>query len=109
MKLNKVNHRRETASGGSAIRNACLASRLKILAQVAKVKEAVFTESLVAVKAHEHLLRLALNEAEAAAWQTKYPHLLFPTLATEKAQAVIAWNRRQQSISRKNPILALAA
>jgi len=33
----------------------------------------------------------ALNEAEAAAWQTMFPHLVFPALATEKVQAAIAW------------------
>lgn len=109
MKLKSTNRSRENAGVGSVVRNACLTSCQKILAQVAKAKEAVFTESFKALKTHEHLLRLALNEAEATAWQTKYPHLLFPILATEKAQAVIAWNRRQQSIRRKNPILGLAA
>jgi hypothetical protein len=109
MKLKSTNRSRENAGVASAVRKACLASRQKILAQVAKTKEAVFAESFGALKTHEHLLRLALNEAEATAWQTRYPHLLFPTLAMEKAQGVIAWNRRQQSIRRKNPILGLAA
>jgi hypothetical protein len=56
--------------------------------------------------APERLLRLALNEAEAAAWETMYPHLVFPALASEKAQAVAAWNAHQQSVWRSSPIAA---
>jgi hypothetical protein len=44
------------------------------------------------------MLRLALNEAEALAWQTLYPHLVFPDLAAEKVRGVAAWNSRQQLI-----------
>jgi hypothetical protein len=32
------------------------------------------------------------------AWQTAYPHLLFPTLAAEKARAVADWAGHQKSI-----------
>lgn len=108
MKLENTNGNTVNTRIGSAVRNACLASCQKILAQVAKVRASVFAESIKALQSHEHLLRLALNEAEATAWQTKYPHLVFPTLATEKVQAVIAWNERQQSIRHKTPILGLA-
>ena len=31
------------------------------------------------------ILHLALNEAEALAWQNGFPELIFPTLALEKA------------------------
>jgi hypothetical protein len=55
------------------------------------------------------VFRLALNEAEALAYQTEFPHLVFPVLATEKAEAVAAWQRRQQSIRRAEKILAFAA
>src|SRR6266850_5095050 len=51
------------------------------------------------------VFQLALNEAEAIAWQTGFPHLLFPMLATEKARAVAAWHERQKSIQRTEPIL----
>jgi hypothetical protein len=77
--------------------------------QIAGVKEAIFAESSRALTAPERLVRLALNEAEAAAWQTTYPHLFFPTLAMEKVQAVAAWNARQQSMRQRSPIIALAA
>ena len=46
----------------------------------------------------EHLLQLALNEAEALAHETGFPLLTFPTLAREKVQAVAAWQLRQQGI-----------
>ena len=55
------------------------------------------------------VLELALNEAEAIAWQTGFGHLLFPVLAWEKARAVAEWHTRQQSIRRTEPILAFDA
>ena len=62
----------------------------KLVAQIAQTKQAVLNEFRQTFQTNEHLLRLALNEAEAAAWQTGVPHLVFPMLATEKAQAVAA-------------------
>jgi hypothetical protein len=50
-----------------------------------------------------------LNEAEALAWQTSYPHLLFPELAVEKVQAVAAWQTRQESVQRHHTLFAEAA
>ncbi len=83
---------------GTSLKRACVGSCQKVLAQVARVKAAIFAEARAALGAQQHLLRLALNEAEAQAWQTEYPHLVFPVLATEKVQAVAAWSRRQQSL-----------
>jgi hypothetical protein len=34
---------------------------------------------------------VALNEAEALAWETEYPQLVFPTLAEEKIAAISSW------------------
>jgi len=87
----------------------CLASCQKLLAQIEKVKDAILAEFRETRETHEQLLRLALNEAEALAWQTAYPHLVFPMLATEKAQAVAAWEARQQSIRGTRAPLPLAA
>jgi hypothetical protein len=39
----------------------------------------------------ERLFRVALNEAEALAWETEYPQLVFPSLAEEKIEAISAW------------------
>ena len=100
MKRNSANQNRENAKLGTAFRKNCLASCQKIFARIAKVKEAILHESFRTLRAHEHLLRLVLNEAETVAWQTMYPHLIFPTLATEKVQAVIAWDAKLQSLRR---------
>jgi len=86
-----------------------LASRQKLAAQVQKTKAGIFDEFRAARKSHERLLRLALMEAEALAAQTDYPHLLFPTLAREKAEAVVAWEARQESIRRTQRTQLLAA
>lgn len=37
------------------------------------------------------LFQVALNEAEALAWETEYPQLVFPTLAEEKIAAISSW------------------
>jgi hypothetical protein len=44
------------------------------------------------------LARLALNEAEALAWQTGVPHLVFPELADEKIRELAAWRERQMAV-----------
>jgi len=55
------------------------------------------------------VFRLALNEAEALAWQTQYPHLVFPILAQEKVLAIAAWHERQTALRRQEPVLSFAA
>ena len=55
------------------------------------------------------LLRLALNEAEALAWQSGFPELIFPTLAEEKAGKVAIWHERQMSVQQARPHHTLAA
>jgi len=91
------------------LRKACGSCCRKIRAQIAGAKEAIFAEYSRVFSAPERLVRLALNEAEAAAWQTKFPHLFFPTLAVEKVGAVAAWNARQQTVRENSPVIVLAA
>ncbi|SRR6266496_857415 len=55
------------------------------------------------------LVRLALDEAEALAWQAGFSHLFFPVLAMEKVSAVAAWHARQQSLRKTQPIRWFAA
>ena len=87
---------------------ACLGMCRQILAQIRKARQAIYAEYREALQTHDHLLRLALNEAEALAWETKYPHLVFPTLAKEKLQAVADWKRHQLFVQRTNPVFATA-
>jgi hypothetical protein len=87
----------------------CVASCQKLIAQLKKAKDGIEAEYRDTVAAHGQLLHLALNEAEAIAFETDYPHLVFPTLALEKAQAVANWNTHQHAIRRVRPTLSLAA
>lgn len=81
-----------------------------ILDQVNRAKEAILGEATVTLSGRSHTLRLAVNEAEALAWQTRYPHLVFPTLAAEKVSAVAAWESRQSALRKSSEeAFALAA
>lgn len=84
----------------TTLKKACLAACQKVLERIARAKEMIFDEARGTFRAQEHLLRLALNEAEAEAWQTAYPDLVFPDLATEKMQAIVAWDTKFQTLRR---------
>src|SRR5262245_21066767 len=90
-------------------RTVCLSSCRKHCVQIEQAKEDIVADFHEALKDQEHLLHLALKEAEAIAWQTGFPELVFPTLAIEKVQAVAVWHARQQSMWRRNSTLAFAA
>ena len=109
MKLNEINRNSGNAEAGARFGTGSRASCWKALARVAQARETIFAEASPALRSQERLLRLVLNEAEAVARQTPYPHLVFPTLATEKVQSVIAWNKRQQSLRETDRDLVLAA
>jgi hypothetical protein len=109
MKSKQMNEVRVEAGGGSAFNTLCLRSCRKILAQIRKAKDTIFAEARGTLDTHGRMLQLALNEAEALAWQTEYPHLVFPALAVEKVRAVADWNRHQRSVWRTDPLFALAA
>jgi len=93
---------------GTTLKQACLGACSKIAAQVARAKDAILAESRQLLGAPERMVQLALNEAEAVAWQTEYPHLVFPALAMEKVQNVAAWNHRQASVrsASRSPVWA---
>jgi hypothetical protein len=93
MKTNKCDSRatrRDTSFGVSL--NSCR----QLLEQVGAVKESLLREFGEALEGYEQVLRAALNEAEALAWQTPYPHLVFPVLAREKALFAREWAAHQQ-------------
>ena len=78
----------------------CAASCQKLINGIAQVRRSILTEVRSRIGLSDRMARLALNEAEALAWQTDYPHLLFPALALEKVQSAADWNRRQQNLRR---------
>jgi hypothetical protein len=99
----KTESLKNTENPSSNFANACLACCLKVMEQITRVKQIVLDEFQDIVVAHQKLLRLAVNEAEALAYETDYPHLVFPALAEEKAQQVAAWEARQQMIAGYTP------
>lgn len=93
----------------SNIAAACATSCRSVLAKIKDLKERIVGEFREQFGAPEPLLRLALNEAEALAWETDYPQLVFPVLATEKAQAVARWQVRQRIVHSGPTAFAFAA
>jgi sugar lactone lactonase YvrE len=75
---------------------------------LARAKQAVLYEYAPRVGENVRLLRLALNEAEALAWQTDFPHLFFPALAAEKAETAASWHQRQRALRRSEGEVAFA-
>ena len=93
---------------GAASPTLTTASCLKLMAGMHRVKSAVRHEFRAGAGRNGRLLQLALNEAEALAWETDFPLLVFPTLAREKAEEAVAWNERQQALLRSRPLLEAA-
>ncbi|HTB84576.1 MAG TPA: hypothetical protein VK742_13050 [Candidatus Sulfotelmatobacter sp.] len=74
-----------------------------------QVKADVYARYQKLMGANEHLLRLALFEADSLAQQTGFARLFFPQLAVEKAENVARWQSRQHFLLRSNTHYALAA
>ncbi len=87
-------------------RSLALCRKAVALTRTAKAR--ILSEYRNKRQEQQHLVHLALNEAEALAWETDYPYLLFPTLAAEKVQGVLTWLGRQQFIHRTQPRLTWA-
>jgi hypothetical protein len=100
MKSKQIYGDREKTDDRNTIGKACLKSCKRILAQIKRVKAAVLAEAHNTLKVQDLMLRQAVNEAEALAWQTLYPHLVFPTLAAEKIQGLAVWGNRQRSLQK---------
>ncbi len=98
MNTKPMNEGGENTGTRSAFTNACRECYQKVIAQIRAAKDAILAESRDLLGVQEQVLKLVLNEAEALAWQTLYPHLVFPELATEKVRAIDGWNRHQRAI-----------
>jgi hypothetical protein len=107
--MNTAENNNEQLSSKQNFTAACIGACEKIADQLSQAKHSLVAEFKDALKTQEALLRLAIVEADAIAWQTEYPHLLFPSLAVEKLQTAIGWQSRQQSLLRLQPAYALAA
>ncbi len=87
----------------------CLSSCRNLLAKIDILKQRLFRQFSAEVNGSDRVLRGALNEAEALAWQTPFPHLFFPELAQEKAVAATQWARRQEQLQARGFSMAFAA
>ena len=65
--------------------------------------EILFELSPKSVDELQHL-KLALNEAEALAFSTPFPGLMFPALASEKIKSWSEWQRRQNGLRSQDPM-----
>ena len=98
----------ETATNRN-LAEICLASCQKLVAQIKDAKDRILAEFQELFGTYDQPIRLALNEAEALAWQTPYPQLFFPDLAAEKVQAVMARLSHDRPVRRANPAFTLRA
>ena len=111
----KANNRKASSKLTETARNraertarAAASERREIAVQFTNIKNGLAREFGTALGGHGQLLKSALNEAEALAWQTGYPHLFFPVLAEEKAVAVNRWAARQRRVREASREMALA-
>jgi hypothetical protein len=103
-----TNHIDEQLAGDQTLTNRCIQSCKQLLAGIESVKTKIANDFQETLELSGQSLQLALNEAEALAWQTAYPHLLFPALALEKVQAAAAWQTRQRSLHQHRSVFAEA-
>jgi hypothetical protein len=102
--MNTTNENKNNAE--QTFGNLCRQSYKALLAEIEQAKNTIVNDFHETLDAHGNLFRLALNEAEALALQTDYPHLVYPTLAMERVQAVVAWRGRQRSVQQRHSVFA---
>jgi hypothetical protein len=73
-----------------------IVSSAKLIVGLEQAKRELATEHKFELP--ERLFWVALNEAEALAWETEYPQLVFPALAEEKIEAMSAWYGHGESL-----------
>jgi hypothetical protein len=103
-----TNRRAVENNGTRKFAVACAEQCQKLGALLAEAKESLIAEFKETYEIHERLLHLVINEAEALACETEYPHLVFPGLALEKVRVAANWHERQGLI-RRDASLAFAA
>ncbi len=98
------NTKQQNQTGEFAERLSPLAQSAEFCQEVADRVRALKAELLenfrrdFALTSNGHLIRRALDEAEALAWLTPFPQLFLPELAEEKVQELRLWWDRQQQV-----------
>src|SRR5690349_11549615 len=98
MNMKTINETEDATQASPTFTQLCLNSCRKLISGLNEAREAIADEYRQTLAAHKHLVHLALNEAEAMAWETEFPFLVFPTLAREKVQALADWQAHQQTV-----------
>ncbi len=88
------------------VSDLCFASYQKLVAGIEDAKRNLAAQFHGQEAVPDQLVNLALNEAEALAWQSGYPQLVFPALATEKVTAASAWYRRSKALTTGHALAA---
>ena len=96
--MNVNGERNDPLNKSKGLISFCAACCQRLVARLQVARNAVLTEFRQSFNLPERMLRLVVNEAEALAWETEFPLLVFPTLAQEKAQALVDWNQHQQAL-----------
>jgi len=104
--MKNTNYGTTVAQKSADLAKSCVAECKKLLARIDAAKASVIREFSEVMDGHEQVLRLAVNEAEAIAWETEFPYLVFPTLALEKAQAAAHWADHQRYVRNGHAIAA---
>src|SRR5262245_34628951 len=109
MNTTLITETRNTTKEFQSLNRATLALSKEIRKQVQRAKVRICSEYRDLMDGLEHARSLALNEAEALAWETGFPQLVFPELAAEKVAAVSRWGQRQIAMQRTRREFAFAA
>ena len=104
--MNTNDKNKTNSAPKTTIANACGQTCRRLVERIKRARVAVLSEFRDRVEEHGHLLELAVNEAEALAWETGFPQLVFPTLAMEKAQTAAKWHAHQRSMQPMDSRLA---
>ena len=96
MKMNRLENNQPTETPFTTF---CANYCRRLLSEIKRTKQDLVAQFRKTFAGQEQLLRLALNEAEAVAFLTDYPHLVFADLAMEKVQGVANWRAHQKHIN----------
>jgi hypothetical protein len=108
MKRNNLSVVSNTTKRCGEVAVRCLKACEKFLAQMQRVKEQIIAQVQTGYPApRQHWVSQTLNEAEALAWQSGFPHLVFPVLAEEKVSNLKQWQQHQNAVH--NQLFKLAA
>jgi hypothetical protein len=74
--------------------DSTVASGQKLIVGIERAKQNLAARFVDQSELPQRLFQVAMNEAEALAWETEFPQLVFPTLAEEKIAAMSYWYDR---------------